>query len=141
MGFLLDTPAISELTKPRPNAGLRTWLEARGADETFIGAPSFGEIEAGIQALPPSPKRKELEKWIAALAQRFESRILPFDLEAARAWGRALATARRRGKSLAIVDSQLAAIAFTKGIAVVTHNVRHFEIHAFRELEIVDPWT
>jgi toxin FitB len=141
MGFLLDTTALSELTKRRPNPGFGAWLERQDRGEAFIGTLTFGELESGIQALPLSPKRKELQKWITELGKTFEARILSFDLEAARAWGRALAKAGRLGKSLAIVDSQLAAIAFTKGIAVVTHNVRHFKIDEFTSLEIIDPWT
>lgn len=141
MPFLLDTSALSELTKPRPNHGYRSWIDNQDVRDTFLGTPSFGELEAGIRYLPPSPKRAVLERWLEELATSFESRMLPFDLEAARAWGFALAVARREGQSLAIIDSQLAAIALTRRITVVTRNVRHFQVAAFSGLNVFSPWT
>jgi predicted nucleic acid-binding protein len=139
--FLLDTTALSELTRARPNAGFLQWISENSAEETFIGAPSIGELEVGITLLDQSKKRRSLEAWLQRLIADFGHRILPFDVSAARIWGRAVGAARRKGVSLPATDSQIAAIASVRGLAVVTRNVRHFEVAAFSDLVIVNPWS
>lgn len=141
MSFLLDTTALSELTKPKPNTGFIRWLSSHSTDQAFIGAPSIGELEIGIALLGASKKRKDLEAWLQGLVSEFESRILPFDLSCARVWGQAIAAARRKGLSLPATDSQIAAIAIVHGLSVVTRNVRHFDLPPFGELQVVSPWS
>ncbi|MBC5799017.1 MAG: type II toxin-antitoxin system VapC family toxin [Candidatus Eremiobacteraeota bacterium] len=139
--FLLDTTALSELTKRRPNDGFLHWMSAQSAQDGYIGAPSIGELEIGIALLKPSKKRRSLESWIQHLVEEFDERILPFDLAAARIWGRAVAAARHRGKTLPATDAQIAAIASFRGLPVVTRNVRHFKVAGFEELMVIDPWS
>jgi predicted nucleic acid-binding protein len=141
MPYLLDTMVVSELAKRHPNAGVVAWLAQQDARDACISTLTLGEVEAGIAYLEPSPERSKLERWMDDLVERFESRILPFDADAGRAWGRASALARRAGKTLPVVDSQLAAIAFTRGMTIVTRNVRHFTIEAFAGLAVVNPWS
>lgn len=139
--FLLDTTALSELTKQRPNAGFLNWMSANSAQDAYIGAPSIGELEIGILLLKPSKKRRSLETWFQNLIDEFGERILSFDVAAARIWGRAVAAARHRGKTLPGTDSQIAAIATVRDLAVVTRNVRHFQVAGFENLKVIDPWS
>ena len=141
MAYLLDTTALSEFTLSAPNVGFLRWLSAHVAEQTFIGAPSIGEVEVGIALLDPSKKRASLERWLLKLIAEFGERVLPFDTAAARLWGRAVGQARKRGKTLPATDSQIAAIAVANGLSVVTRNVRHFELEAFAGLTIVNPWS
>lgn len=141
MSFLLDTTALSELTKPRPNSGYLQWISAHSTHEAFIGAPSIGELEIGITLLDRSKKRRSLEAWLLKLISDFEGRILPFDAAAARVWGRAVGSARRNGLTLAATDSQIAAIACIHRLAVVTRNTRHFESAQFSQLDVINPWN
>ncbi len=141
MSFLLDTTALSELTKRTPNAGYLRWLDAHATDETFIGAPSIGELEYCICLMPQSKKRRSLERWLETLTSEFEDRVLPYDVAAARIWGRTVAAARRLGRSLPSTDSQIAAIAIVHGICIVTRNVRHCSGDGFENLKISNPWT
>lgn len=140
MAFLLDTAALSELTRREPNQGFLRWVTSRSAEETFIGAPSIGELEIGVGLLDRSPKRSSLEKWLQKLIYDFGDRILAFDTKAARVWGRAVAHERKLGRTLPATDSQIAAIAIANGLSVVTRNVRHFSVDAFAELDVVNPW-
>jgi hypothetical protein len=138
--YLLDTTALSELTKLRPNEGFLDWMSARSTQSAFVGAPSIGELEIGIRLLKPSKKRTSLELWLQQLTIDFEERILSFDVVAARIWGRAVAGARLRGTTLSLTDSQIAAIATAHSLAVVTRNVRHFQVDGFENLTVINPW-
>lgn len=141
MTYILDTTALSELTKPRPNSGFLAWLSRHSSNEAFISAPSVGELEAGIALLEQSKKRTNLERWLSKLVRDFEDRVLPFDLVSARIWGRAIGAARRAGRPLPLVDSQIAAIAKAHGLTVVTRNVRHFEVGELHDVDVVNPWS
>lgn len=141
MAFLLDTMAISELGHPRANPGLAQWGRANAEAALYLAAPTIGELESGIRQLPPSHKRHELEAWIERIVKRFATRILPYDLEAARAWGRADASSRAHGSPLSIFDAQIAAIAVTHDLTVITRNVKHFVADYFPGLAVLNPWT
>ncbi len=139
--FLLDTSALSELTKVQPNAGFLTWISAQSMQSAFVGAPTIGELELGVRLLKPSKKRSALESWLQNLVDEFEEHILPFDLASARIWGRAVAAASLKGMTLPATDSQIAAIASVNGLAVVTRNVRHFRAADFEGLVVLNPWS
>ena len=140
MALLFDTTALSELNKPRPNAGFVFWLSQNIKEDTFIGAPSIAELEFGIALLDKSKKRTLLERWLNALITEYGERILPFDMKAAVIWGRAIAAAQKAGQVMPGTDAQIAAIAVTYDLTLVTRNVRHFNAKAFDGLEVVNPW-
>jgi predicted nucleic acid-binding protein len=141
VAFLLDTTALSELTRLRPNPGFLTWMSDHPVADAFLGAPSIGELEIGIGLLEPSKKRRALESWLKKLINEFADRILPFDTASAQIWGRAIAAGRKGGRSLPMTDSQIAAIASAHQLAVVTRNVRHFKVSGFEGLEVINPWS
>lgn len=141
MAYLLDTMALSELTKKRANVGFRSWVSQMADAEAFVGVPSIGELQTGVRLLEPGEKRHRLEFWLSALIEDYGRRILPFDLASARAWGDANARARRRGITMPIVDAQLAAIAVTNDLTLVTRNTKHFREDVFERLRVLSPWT
>lgn len=53
--------------------------------------------------------------------------MLPFDTLAARTFGALKAMLERTGTPLAEPDLRIAAIALTRGLILVTRNVRHFQ--------------
>ena len=65
------------------------------------------------------------------------NRILPFDSGAARAYAEIVAARRAAGRPVSQSDSQIAAIARSRGMAVATRNVRDFEGAG---VAVVDPW-
>jgi predicted nucleic acid-binding protein len=138
--FLFDTTALSEVNKPQPNRGFLAWSAEHAADHSFIGAPSVGELQIGITLLPKSGRRSALERWLERLLHDFGDRVLPFDTAAARVWGISVAKSRRAGRTLPLIDSQIAAIAKVHDLAVVTRNVRHFA-DVFDGLAVVSPWS
>ncbi|HEY8298337.1 MAG TPA: type II toxin-antitoxin system VapC family toxin [Candidatus Baltobacteraceae bacterium] len=141
MPFLLDTTALSELTKPLPNSGFLSWMSTHSAAEAFVSALSIGELEIGIRLLGATKRRRTLEAWLQNLIDEFEGRILSFDVASARIWGRAVADARLKGRTLPSTDSQIAATACSHGLTIVTRNVRHFDVAAFGALDVANPWS
>ena len=53
--------------------------------------------------------------------------MLPFDVAAARRYGEVRAELERLGTPLAEADLRIGAIALSRGLTVVTGNVRHFQ--------------
>jgi hypothetical protein len=142
MSWLLDTNVISELVKPRPNAGLSGWLAARSGDEQrlYISALTLAEIYRGALRLDRSSQLYgRLQSWLSSeVAVRFARRILPFDQHVARTWGQ-MTAALPKGVTVANMDSLIAATAQHHGLIMVTRNVGH--VRHFVDLAIENPWT
>jgi len=128
-GFLLDTVAVSEGIKPRPDRGLAAWLNEVDEDSTYLSVLTIGELQKGIARLAPRVSRRaELERWLTYdLIARFGRRVLAFDTNVARHWGTMVASALDRGIVLSVVDSQIAATASSHSLTIVTRNERHFQ--------------
>jgi len=136
--LLLDTNVISEATKVRPDPAAVTWLASQRLDECFVSALTLGEIQFGVSRLATSARRSELTRWLhAELIPTFHDRILPFDRDVALAWGELAALAIGQGKTLPLVDSQIAATAKAHGLTLATRNLRDFSELG---IELIDPW-
>ena len=131
---------VSEAMKPRPDQRAATWLESQAPANCYVSALTIGEISFGIARLPtPGTQRDDLHRWLhAVLIPGFADRIINFDIDAAVAWGELLAASRERGTTLPIIDAQIAAIAKTRKLTLVTRNTRHF---AELGIDIIDPWA
>jgi len=64
VSFLLDTNAVSEWVKPRPNRGLIAWMESVDEDRLFISVVSLAELHYGVERLPAGGRRDRLVQWI-----------------------------------------------------------------------------
>ncbi|MFE7718347.1 type II toxin-antitoxin system VapC family toxin [Nocardia rhizosphaerihabitans] len=138
MNYLLDTNAISELVKPRPDRGLLSWLAEIDENRTHLSVVTMGELRRGIDRLPDGKRRARLERWLGEeLPARFERRLLPADVNVALEWGACRASADRAGRPIDPVDALIAATAITHRLTVVTRNVRHFQAVA---VPIICPW-
>jgi predicted nucleic acid-binding protein len=121
--FLVDTVVLSELTKRRPNRAVAEWMERQRPADLFLSVVTVGEIERGIAMLRPRDAgfAIALTEWLDQVLMLYGSRILPFDLAAARRWGQLSSSIGNKGMDLAI-----AATALEHGLTVVTRNVAHF---------------
>ena len=122
--FLLDTVALSQAMKSRPDRGYLAWFKNVDTNDLHISVITVGEIEHGIErqrsAQPEFAHR--LGIWCARIIAAHEERMLPVTVEIARAWGR---LAHLRGHATA--DLLIAATAIVHDLTVVTRNVRHFD--------------
>jgi toxin FitB len=138
VNFLLDTNAVSEWVKPRPNPGLIGWSESADEDRIFLSVVSLAELRYGVERMAPGRRRSRLEQWLQhELALRFEGRILPVDANVAEAWGRTVSRSEAAGRPIGAMDALLAATAETHQLTLVTRNVSHFPLLK----TVLNPWT
>jgi len=137
--IVLDTNVVSEFMTSPPARPVQEWLNAQDAASLHLTTISIAEISFGLRALPDGRRRQLLaDRFEEFLAAAFESRVLPFDEDAARAYGEIRGHRREQGRPMSNFDGQIAAIAKTRGFAVATRNIKHFEDCG---LELIDPFS
>jgi len=124
MTFLADANLICEQTKSQASALVCQWMSDHGT-EIVIDAIVLGEIWDGIAALPEGRKRRELEGWFARLRNSVE--CLPWTDDTAVVWGDLKQDVRRRGFTVGIKDTMIAASAKLHGLTIATRNVEDFK--------------
>jgi predicted nucleic acid-binding protein len=138
MNFLLDTNAVSEWVKPRPNPGLIRWLESADEDRIFLSVISLAELRYGVDRMAAGARRSRLEQWVRdELPLRFEGRILAIDASVAEAWGRTVSRSEALGRPIGAMDAFLSATAEIYRLTLVTRNVSHFP----PVKSVANPWT
>jgi len=138
MNFLLDTNAVSEWVKPRPNVGLIRWMESADEDRVFLSVISLAELRYGVERMPAGARRSRLEQWLRdELPLRFEGRILPVNYEVAEAWGKTVSRSESMGRPVSAMDAFLSATAETFRLTLVTRNVPDFPLLK----GTVNPWS
>lgn len=134
--YLLDTNALSEPTKPIPNSGMTQRLRTN-LPLIATAATVWYELLFGYFRLPDSERRRALEIYLFHyLAPRIA--ILPYDRAAAEWHASERARLGRIGLTPPFVDGQIASVARTQGLILVTANVRDFQ--NFEGLQVED-WS
>jgi predicted nucleic acid-binding protein len=134
VGFLLDTNAISETIKLRPNANVLSLLNSVPNSSLYLSVLTIGELRKGDVAKRrrhPSMTDR-YGSWIDALEGTYADRILPVDKAIATLWGELNAD-----RSRAAVDTLLAATAIVHGLTLVTRNVRDVDD---LPVKLLNPW-
>jgi toxin FitB len=127
-GWLIDTNIVSEWVKPRPDAGIVSWLDEADEDRVFLSVVSLAEIRFGIERLAPGRRRNRLDRWLREeLPERFEGRIVAVDGQVADACGRLLARARQAGRGLGAMDALIAATCQARDLVLATRNLGDFD--------------
>ena len=133
MNFVLDTNAVSETRKPRPNTGLLDWLYAQAPAHLFITTITLAEVWHGFHSLSPSHTDYErIKRFATDLPGKY--RVLNFDTRAAAMWGEL--TAQSNGP-LPLRDAFIAAIVRSRGYRIVTRDAAPFERMGCK---VVAPW-
>jgi tRNA(fMet)-specific endonuclease VapC len=129
--YLLDTNTISEPLKVEPNQQVMENI-ARYHAQIAIAAVVFYELVRGVELLPDSKKRLKMTDYIDSVVVKFP--ILPYTKDAAKWHGETAARLQLQGKTPPFVDTQIAAVAKTNNLILVTRNVDDFE--NFTDLKI-----
>ena len=123
--YLLDTNIVSEPVRPRPNSHLLArWRAHR--DEIAVSSTVWHELIYGLEKLPASRKRQTIQDYLSDL-QASSMPILGYDEEEAEWHARQRARLEKLGRPIPYRDSQIAAVAWTHDLVLVTANVGDFE--------------
>lgn len=133
--YLLDANVVSEARLPRPEPEVLARVAASVA-ESALAAPIWQELVFGVARLPLGRRRLALDVFVQELSARYP--VLPYT-KAAAAWhGAERARLEQLGLSTSFTDGQLAAVAATENLTVVTRNVKHFR--HYQGLRIENWW-
>lgn len=120
--YLFDTDVVTNPLKPRPSRALLTRLAALTAEQQHITTITLGEIVYGAgRSNRPAYHLERLQQLILPQVQ-----VLPFDDAAAYCYGMLRAQLEEKGAPMACADLQIAAIALSRGLILITGNTRHF---------------
>jgi toxin FitB len=134
MTYLVDANVLSEPTKPVPSSKVIDWLTA---NERNLAVDSIivGELCVGILSLPHGRKRRQLEHWFEDVLQTID--CLPWDVTISRRWAKLVVDVKRKGDTLPLLDSMIAATALQHELTVATRNTRDFERAG---VKVLDPF-
>jgi len=137
--IILDTNVLSELMRQDPDPGVLHWLDRQSSQSVWITTITLFESRLGLALLPDGHRRRALvQAFDQLLAIDLESRILPFDAEAATQAALLVADRQRAGRPVDIRDTQIAGIAQARRATLATRNLRHFE---GLSVAVVNPWA
>lgn len=124
--IILDTNVVSALMSGREPT-VDAWVLSVPANELCITAITRAEIRYGVARLPKGHRRSDLERRADAFFEANIDRVLPFDGASADRYGALAAEREQLGMPIAVLDAQIASIAYVAKASVATRNVRDFE--------------
>lgn len=132
MKYMLDTNICIYCIKKKPPEVLNKFLQCN-PDDICISSITYSELMHGIE------KSQAVEKNRLALALFLSPiQILPFDAEAAEAYGKIRADLEKRGTPIGPMDMLIAGHAKAEKLILVTNNTREF--NRVNDL-VVEDWT
>ena len=134
MTYLVDANVLSEPTKPVPSSKVIDWLTANEGN-LAVDSIIVGELCVGIFSLPHGRKRRQLEQWFEDVLQTVD--CLPWDVTISRRWAKLVVDVKRKGDTLPLLDSMIAATALQHELTVATRNTRDFERAG---VKVLDPF-
>jgi tRNA(fMet)-specific endonuclease VapC len=119
--YCFDTDILSAVIRRDPPLHLIRRLAQVPASEQAITTITLGELLYGAARRGSERLTRQVRAVVSSATV-----ILPFDAEAAEVYAPLRARLEREGKRLDEPDLRIAAIAVSRGLTVVTGNVRHF---------------
>ena len=138
--IVVDTNVLSDLWRVAPDPKVLAWMDAQVVETLFLSAITVAELRFGVAAMPPGKRRTIYQERLEReVLPAFAGRVLPFDLDASKAYGELMARARL-GAGLAIgnADGYIAATAAARGLMVATRDTSPFKAAG---LAVIDPWA
>jgi tRNA(fMet)-specific endonuclease VapC len=130
--YLIDTNVLSELSRPKPNPSVVEKFQLN-LSTIAIASITWHEALFGCYRLPISRKRQDTEDYL--LETIFPTiPILDYDAKAANWHATERARLSEIGLTPAFADGQIAAVASTNQLILVTRNLKDFI--NFRDLTI-----
>ena len=123
--YLLDTNIVSHVTKPEPDENLITNLELHSGT-CAISSITWYELLNGMELLPEGHKKDKLRIFLNEYVQP-SFPIIPYESYAAKINADITSVLIPKGKPAPILDTQIASIAVSNNMNLVTRNTKHFE--------------
>ena len=144
--YLIDTNVLSVGAPGRreKNTALIGWMDAC-SHALFLSTVTVAEISDGIVKLKrtgAAARAAFLREWLDLVLHLYGDRVIPFDIAAALTAGELMDRARANGHSPGFADLAIGATAVSRGLTVMTRNVRHFaplDIGAINPFETLPP--
>ncbi len=125
ISYLLDSNILSEPARLKPNAHvLQQFANYDGCYAT--AAIVWHELVYGCELLPASKRKEQLQAYLEMLLMNGLI-ILPYDQLAADWYAKERARLQLQGKTCAYADGEIAAIAVSNKLTLVTRNTQDFQ--------------
>jgi len=138
-GWLLDTNVLSELRRPKPQAGVVRFISSESLDRLFVSVVTFAEIRFGIELVNDMSRRMELNDWLDhKLRPMFEERVLEITEDIILKWRLLVEDGRKAGHTFSEPDVMIAATALHHGLTIVSRDTSEYEM---ANVPVLNPWT
>jgi len=134
LNVLLDTNVLSEPMRQTPDWAVMAQLEG-GGHRLHTASVVIHELRYGVQRLPKGRRRARLDSYVQGVLASGLT-VLAYDTTAALWHGEQRASLEARGVKPPFVDGQIAAIAATQSLVLVTRNSSDFKM--FSGLEVLN---
>jgi predicted nucleic acid-binding protein len=136
--IILDTNVISEMMKVNPHPAVVAWFKEQGNDQLYLTTLTVAEIRYGISTLPKGKRKSSLETNATYMFSAvFADRIVSFDYDAACYYAMIHALRNDAGKTITVMDAEIASICKSNSAALATRNTRDFtNLH----IKLINPW-
>ena len=121
--FIFDTDIYTNVMRKIPSEQLLKRLEKVPRRDQFTTTITIAEVYYGL--MKASNRIKLLKLFETVLLPR--ATILPFALSAAKKYGELRSFLEKRGTPLAHADLQIASIALSMNMTLITGNLKHFQ--------------
>ena len=125
ISFLLDSNILSEPARLKPDDNVLQQL-AKHDGEYATAAIVWHELVYGCELLAASKRKKQLQSYLNMLLLNGLI-VLPYDQAAADWYAKERARLQRQGLTCAYADGEIAAIAVTQKLTLVTRNTQDFQ--------------
>ena len=122
--YLLDTNILSELSKNKPDTNVVSHITQYG-DNCSTASIVIHEINYGINRLEEGKIKKNLQLFLNQL-ETYKFQVYPYNTKAAYYHASERARLVKKGLTPAFADGQIAAIASTNNLILVTRNRSDF---------------
>ena len=137
--IVVDTNVLSELWRVAPDPKVLAWMDGQVVETLFLSAITVAELRFGLAAMPQGKRRSIYQERLEReVLPAFAGRVLPFDLDASKAYGELMAQARAAGLAIGNADGYIAATALARGQMVATRDTSPFKAAG---LAVIDPWA
>jgi predicted nucleic acid-binding protein len=119
--YCFDTDILSAVLRRDPPLQLIRRIAQARPEEQFTTSVTLGELLYGVSKRGSPNLAVRVRDLIAAAAG-----VLPFDVGAAEVYGPLRASLESEGRGLDEPDLRIASIALSRGLTLITGNVRHF---------------